>query len=153
MTGIDLFSTQQEILAYVQASIPQFVVESGGIPTAESLPFVDGVLEPYIVLRFSDDMPTSGGGSFMGAAYDEYYSYVDALCVGQSDTDARELANLVKTYLLGKKFENSAPLKKNYGGGQFAIFSEASRQPLAFIAVSSYRFGTNMTDVGSGTNV
>lgn len=153
MGGLDLFSVQQDIVEYLQTSIPQFDVNSGAIPTAQSLPLVNGRLQPYVILRFSDMMPTSGGGSFMGAQYDEYYSYCDALCVAETDTDARELANLVNSWMLGKKFDNASPIKKNYGGGQFAIVNEAGRQPVAFIAITSFRFAVNMTDVGSGSRV
>jgi len=149
MTGIDLFSAQEAIKAFVQAEIPQFVVESGGVPTAESLPFENGRLEPYIILRFSDMMPTSGGSSFVGALWDEYYTYVDALCLGETDTVARELAGLVNAKLLGQKFPNTGSVDKNYGGGQFAIFAEANRNPVAFVAVTSYRYAINMDDVGA----
>lgn len=151
--GLDLFSVQQEIKEYLIDSIPQFTVVSGGVPTAESLPFVNGALEPYVVLRFSDMMPTSGGGSWMGAQWDEYYSYVDGLCLGPTEDDARELANLVNSWMLGKKLSNASAIKKNYGGGSFAIFAEANRNPVAFVATTSFRFGTNVEDVGAGSRL
>lgn len=147
--GLDLFSVQQDILAYIKDEIPQFLVESGGIPTSESLPFKDGRLEPYVIVRFSDMMPQQGGGSFGGARYDEHYSYFDALCLGETDTDARDLANLVNSKLIGKVFPNASEIGKTWGGGQFAIFSEANRNPVAYVATASYRFQTNVEDVGN----
>jgi len=153
MVGLDLFSAQQAIAAYLQASIPQFTVETGAIPDGDSLPLEDGRLNPYVILRFTDMMPRSGGGSFMGPTHDEYYSYVDALCLGATDTDARELANLVNSYMIGKKFANTGALAKQFGGGRYAIFSEANRQPVAFVATTSYRYSVNTDDVGAGSNV
>ncbi len=147
--GLDLFSVQQSIKQYLIDEIPQWRVTSGGIPTAESLPFVDGVLEPYVILRFSDMMPQSGGASFGGAKWDEYYSYCDALCLGQTDDDARELVSLVNSKLIGAPFYNASELGKNYGGGQYAIYSEANRQPVAFIATSTFRYQTNIANVGA----
>lgn len=153
MTGINLFSVQQAIKQYLKDSIPLYSVESGATPTAESLPIVDGILEPLVILRFSDMMPSAGEGSFNGALYSGYYSYVDALCVGQTDDDARELAGIVNSFMLGKVFPNAGELRKNYGGGQFAIVSEAGRQPVAFVAVTSYRYIINMEDVGAGSRL
>jgi hypothetical protein len=149
MGGIDLYSVQQEIYQYVKTAIPQFLVETGGIPTAESLPFENGRLEPYIILRFSDMMPQQGGGSFGGARFDEQYSYVDALCLAETDTLARELAALVNAKMMGHSVANSSELGKTWGGGQFAIPSESNRSPVAYIVTASYRYTTNVEDVGS----
>lgn len=153
MAGLNLFAIQDQILNYLQVSIPQFTVESGGIPTAESLPLQNGRLDPYIVMRFSDMMPTSGGGSFVGPTNDEYYSYIDCLCVGETDRDARELANLANSYMLGKKFDNASAISKAFGGGSFAILSSASKMPEAYIQITSYRMSVNLKDVGSGSNI
>jgi len=151
--GIDLFDIQESIKEYIADSFPLINVDSGAVPTAESLPFVDGILEPYIIVRFSDMMPPSGGQTFGGPVYDEYYSYVDALCVGPTDTDARQLASFVNSFMLGKDFYNAGTIKKNFGGGQFAIAAEAGRQPIAFIAVASFRFPVNVSDIGAGSRL
>lgn len=152
MTGLDLFAVQQDIKQYFIDNLP-VPVSSGAIPTSESLPFVNGILEPFIVLRFSDSMPSSGDASFGGPVHDGYYSYVDALCLGQTDDDARELASLVGRTMISKRFPNTGSLRKIYGGGQFAIASEANRQPVAFVAVSSFQYLFNVDDVGANSLV
>jgi hypothetical protein len=108
MAGIDIFPTQQAIKAALDAEIPWEVV-SGGVPTADTIAVrrVEGILNPYVVLRFADIMPAARGKSVAGPLYDEYYSYVDALCVGQTDDEARELASLVNAKLLGRVFPNA----------------------------------------------
>jgi hypothetical protein len=128
----------------LQTSIPQFTVESGGIPTAESLPIQNGRLDPYVVVRFTDMMPTSGDGSFMGPTHDGYYTYIDCLCVGETDRDARELANLANSYMLGKKFDNASAIAKAFGGGSYAILSSASKMPEAYIQITSFRAAVNL---------
>lgn len=147
MAGIDLFPTQQAIKTALVDEIPWKVV-SGGVPTAETLLRVDGVLNPYVVLRFSDLMPAARGGSVGGALYDAYYSYVDALCVGQTDDEARELASLVNAKLLGRIFPNTDQIRRNFGGGMYAVES-GNRLPEAFVAVTSFRFNTNVDAVGT----
>lgn len=151
MSGIDLYGTQQEIKAYVKANVPWRVV-SGGFPEAESIPQVNGVCEVYVILRFSNMMPITNGGSFAGAAHDEYYSYVDAMCVGPTDDLALELASMVTRLLTGKKFDNTGELAPNYGGGQFALAS-GTAHPAAFIAITPFRYTINQSDVGSGSLV
>lgn len=149
--GLDLFSLQQEVKAYFTANVPWFVT-SGGVPDAYSLHYNNDVLDPYLVLRFSDGMPTSGDSTFGGARYDGYYSYVDGLCIGATDDEARELAGLVNRLIIGKKFTNSGEISPIYGGGTFAI-SLDSQHPLAYIAVTSFRFDYNISDVGAGSVV
>lgn len=153
MTGLDLNAVQVAITDYVKARFPNIAVETGSVPSAESLPFVDGMLDPFIVLRFTDMLPASGGQSFGGPVYDEYYGYVDALCVGQTDDDARELATLVNMRLIGKTVPNGGTLKKAFGGGQYAIISEANRQPVAFMLPASFRYAINVDDVGAGSDL
>lgn len=150
MSGLDLFSVQQDILDYVQGKFPELLVESGGVPELETLIYHDGVLEPYIILRFSELMPASRGSTWDGASTYEYYSYVDALCVGRNDTDAREVSSLVNRAMLSKKFPNASEIRKIFGGGGFAI-SDATRVPVAYISVASFAFTTNLEDVGSGS--
>ena len=142
MSGINLFKVQQDIKAYMVANVPWYV-ESGNVPDAKTLRTVNGVIDPYVILRFSGMMPTSRGGSFGGAIYDEYYSYVDFLCIGSTDTEARELASLCNRLIIGKKLPNAGEIKPNFGGGTFAI-SLNDQHPLAFIAVNAYRFSFNM---------
>lgn len=150
MSGLDLFSVQQAILNYVEACFPNLLVTSGGVPELETLIYQDGVMEPYIVLRFSELMPASRGSTWDGASTYEYYSYVDALCVGKTDTDARETMSLVNRFMLSKKFDNASELRKIFGGGGFAI-SDATRVPVAYISVASFAFTTNIDDVGAGS--
>lgn len=142
MSGINLFKIQQDIKAYMVANVPWYV-DSGNVPDARALRSVNGIIDPYVILRFSDMMPTSRGSGFGGAIYDDYYSYVDCLSIGSTDTEARELASLCNRLLIGKKFINTGEVVPNFGGGTFAI-SLNDEHPLAFIAVSAFRFSLNM---------
>lgn len=149
MTGLDLYSVQQEIKAKTVSDIP-FFVTTGGVPDAKTVRQVNGVVQPYVVLRFSDSMPTSRDKSFAGPRFDGQYGYVDALCIagGEDDDAARELGSKVGKTLLGFKPANAGALTKAYGGGSFYIAGENSK-PLFFVGIVSFRFSTNVEDVGS----
>jgi hypothetical protein len=149
MTGLDLFSIQEEIKTYLAGAIP-FHVESGGVPDATTVRQVNGTVEPYVVMRFADSMPSARDTSFGGARYDGLYSYVDCLCVagGRDDTNARRLGSLVNETLTGFTTDNIDELGKSFGGGTFYIASENSR-PIAWVGIASFRFSLNMTDVGA----
>jgi len=151
MAGLDLFTLQELVKDYLVDKI-NWPVDTGATPEAENLQLIDGVLSPYVVLRFSDGMPAQSerGNSFGGALYDEYYTYVDALCVAAKDVEARALASIVNRTLLGKVFENASEVKKAFGGGTFAV-PDAQRKPVAFVAIVSFRMNYNQTGVGTGS--
>ena len=151
--GLDLYALQDIVKSYLQTVI-NWPVDSGSTPEAENLQLVDGLLSPYVVLRFSDGMPVSSrsGTSFGGSVYDEYYTYVDAMCVAATDDEARKLASIVSRFMLGKKFPNASEVKKSFGGGNFAV-PDAQRKPVAFVAITSFRMNYNQTDVGSASLV
>lgn len=147
MAGLDNFSVQEAITTYLDSAIP-FDVSTGSFPTAESLPFVDGHLVPYVVLRFGDLLPRSGDTSFVGPTNDGYYSLFDALVVAETDVTARQLASKVARNTLGLKVDNASAVRKGFGGGSFAIL-DSNKNPIAFIATASFQYDTNLEDVGN----
>lgn len=149
MTGIDNYSIQATIKQFAIDNINWYVT-SGNVPDAKSLRYNDGVLDPYVIIRFSGMLPTSRGYSFNGALYDEYYSYFDVLCVAATDDEARELASVVDRLMIGKTFPNTGEMRVQAGGGLFAI-SLDTQHPLAFIAINAYRYSLNELDVGAGS--
>lgn len=147
MTGLDNFAVQQAITEYLQSVIP-FSVSTGAFPTVDSLPFVDGHLVPYVILRFGDLLPRSGDTSFVGPTNDGYYSLFDALVVAETDVTARELSSKITRNTLGLVVDNAGAVRKGFGGGSFAIL-DSNKNPVAFIATASFQYPTNLQDVGN----
>lgn len=149
MSGINLWEAQNLVLEYAKANLAKgdIKVHEGTVPDALSLQLRDGKLVPYYVLRFSDMMPASGGGSFMGAKYHEYYSYVDGICVASTPEKAREMASMFNATMVGKSFTNTSELSPAYGGGTFTVPS-GERTPAAYVAITSLRYNINLSDVG-----
>lgn len=152
MAGLDLFSIQQDIEDYVRDRLStdpwDYEVYTGAVPEAETLVMRDGVLQPYVVLRFSELMPVGRGSTWAGTEEHEFYSYVDAMCVARTDTDARQLSGMMNRIMLGKIFPNTGEIRKIYGGGTFAV-PDAKRIPVAFLSLASFAFNTNLTNPGS----
>jgi hypothetical protein len=146
--SFDLFASQEAITAYLDANL-NFLVATGGIEEAENLTATQGVIDPHVVLRYGSPQPTQADQSFAGARYDGEYSTVDAMCVGATDTEARGLASKVSKVLMGYRPDaNSSELKRDWGGGTFTVIAEGSR-PQFYIAWLSFRFDTNLYDVGA----
>ena len=147
--GLDLFSAQEEIKSHLETNLPYFV-DTGNVPDSKSVRQVNGLVEPYVILRFSDSMPSAKDSSFAGPRYDGLYAYVDALCIagGEDDTLSRRLGSMVNKILLGLSGENFSSIAKNYGGGSFFIGNENSK-PIAYVGIVSFRFMTNLADVGN----
>jgi hypothetical protein len=141
--GLNVFATQQSIFDYITDNIPWEVI-GGELPDAENIQLVNGVLKPYVVVRFSDSLKASGQASMGGPRQDGYYSLVQTLSVAAKDSDARELSSNLNMLLLGYTPDvNAGPLEKDFGGGAFSIKAVNSR-PTAFVSIAAYRFLTNM---------
>src|SRR6185437_3595227 len=94
----------------------------GEVPDAYNLHLVNGQLDPYVVIRFSDSLKASGQTSFGGPRQDGYYGLVLVICVGANDDEALELQSMCNAAMIGYKVDdNSGPIEKDFGGGSYAI--------------------------------
>jgi len=141
--GLNTYATQKGIFDHLTAEVPWQVVDSE-VPDSETVLLTNGVLKPYVVLRFSDSLAASGQNSFGGPVQDGYYSLFQALCVAPTGMKALELQSLCNIKLLGYQADsNSGPVTKDFGGGSMAI-KGVNSSPSFFVAISGYRFLTNM---------
>lgn len=143
MSGLDTYTTQQTIFDYLSANLGFDVVDSE-VPDAGSVILTNGVLVPYVVVRFGDALANGQQMSFGGPVYDGYYSPMMVLCVAPSGLEALELSSAVNKLLIGWTPDaNSGPLTKDFGGGSMAIKAPNSK-PSFFVAITAFRFLTNM---------
>ena len=141
--GLNVYASQQNIFDYVTAQIPWEVVD-GEIPDNETVQMVNGIVKPYVVMRFSDMLAASGQNSFGGPKSDGYYSLFQAICVGPSAKSARELQSLCNLKLIGYQPDaNAGPVTKDFGGGAMTI-KGVNSTPSFFVSIAGFRFLTNM---------
>lgn len=147
MAGLDINSVQDLILAKIE-TLPYDVIE-GDVGDAMTLVQENGVAQTFVIVQFGDMLHSSGADSFGGVTQDGYYSLVRTLAVASSPRRARQAASIVGQVLLGwAPGGNGTPLAREWGGGSYVI-SNAQSHPLAYSALSSFRFETNIENVGS----
>ena len=144
MTGLDIYTSQQAIFDYLTEQIPWEVADAE-IPDAENVHLVNGMLKPYVVVRFSDTLKASGQASFGGPRRDGYFGLMQTLSVAPTGLKALELASLVNDKMIGyQPTPNDGPIEKDFGGGSYAIKSVNSK-PSFFVAIAAFRFLTNLS--------
>jgi hypothetical protein len=147
MAGLDISAVQDEILAKMESDLPYEVME-GDVTDGLTLVQINGVTQTFIVVQFGDLLHASGSDSFGGVTLDGYYSLVRTLAIGSSPKRARQAASITGQVLLGWAPDNATPLAKEWGGGSYTI-GEANSRPLAYSALSSFRYETNIVDVSA----
>lgn len=146
--GLNVYATQKNLFDYATAQIPWEVVDAE-IPDAETVRLVNGVLKPYVVMRFSDMLKAGGQTSFGGPRWDGYYSLVQMICVATTGLKAQELQSLVNEKMIGYTPDaNAGPLEKDFGGGSMNIKAKGS-VPGFFVSIAAFRFLTNLQPQGN----
>lgn len=145
MTGLDVTSAQQSILDYAAAEMPAWTITEGEWSDGATVPMQNGVMQGYVIVRFSDGLlPTTSDTNFGGPKFDGYYTLVQFQSVATSAVNARTIMNKVNQAFIGfKPDDSSGPMTKSYGGGAFTIPGTNS-SPQYFVAICSFRFQTNM---------
>ena len=148
-SGLDIAGTQQQILDYIEANAPTgYQVVEGDVADALTITEVDGVRQPTWVVQFGDTLSEGGSGSFYGPTHDGYYSIFRVYSIGYSAAQSRKGNSVANQLVLGARFDNVGAIGKVFGGGSFTI-GEANSRPVAYVSIASFRFSTNLSDVGS----
>lgn len=141
--GLNVYASQQAIFDFATANIPWTVID-GEVPDSDTVLMENGVLQPYVVMRFSDMLSAGGQASFGGVRQDGYYSLFQAICVAPRALQALELGSLCNDIFLGHQpTTNDGPISKDFGGGSLTI-KGVNSTPTFFVSIVAYRFLTNM---------
>jgi hypothetical protein len=141
--GLNIYATQKTIKTYLQGALP-WPVLGGEIPDAYNVRMVNGEVDSYAVVRFSDLLKASGQDSFGGPRQDGYYGLVQVISVAATDDEVLELASMVNNVMIGHVPDaNSGPITKDFGGGSYDI-KGVNSQPSFLVAITAFRFLTNM---------
>lgn len=146
---MDLFSTQEDVLAYLTANLGHPVFPTN-YPAEGDEPSQNGVMQPYAVLRSNDATLTLGGGAVGGARHDEMYTLFDVLVVAGQEREARRVAYGaagVADLLTGYQPVDAGPLVRNPGGQVFVAGDGTGARPQSFIARVSFRCQVSVTNI------
>lgn len=149
MSGLSIAEAQNGIFDFIEANAPAgYQVVEGDIDDAFKIQQEDGVRQTTWVVQFSDMLPKSGDTSFCGPTNDGYYSIFRIYSLGSTARAARTAGSMANQLILGKTLPNVSSISKEFGGGSFTI-SEANSRPIVYVSIASFRFMTNIVDVGS----
>lgn len=147
--GLDIFATQNRILDYLTPRLEAagYDVWEGDISDAAQRASVNGVAQTTCVVQFGDLLPLANDKSFCGPELDGYYSLFRVFSIASTAALARQASSVVNMLSLGLVLDNVSAVRKEGGGGAYAL-GEANTRPLAFGLISSYRYSTNLASPG-----
>jgi hypothetical protein len=116
-----------------------------GIPEFDSLKFKGGVLEPYIIVQFSD-IVQGVGRSFAGTRGDDYDFPVRFMAVAPTAKIARQLRVKLTDKFTGFQPSYCAEMMKRGGGGLFTVTSD-SGAVVAYVAPVYFRTSLTLFEI------
>lgn len=129
-----LETIQDEILAFLQTTVPWTVGETG-VPDISQLETVNGQVKPYIVVQFGDIAP-GGNRAMSGAFDDDYQMSLYITVIGPTAKMARSISNTVLQQFLGKTFDWAGQIRKRSGGGMYSsTASNSATEAYAFPSI------------------
>lgn len=144
--ALNLVEVQDEILATLQAAIPQPVVEQA-IPDANTVRKVNGQITPYLALQFGDLQFIASGQGFTGVRTNDYDLPIYVQVCAADPTIARKIASgNVLSALLGLSFPWTGELRKRPGGGMWPIVNSNGATE-AYLFPSSWATRVQIADV------
>jgi len=148
MTGLDLISVQDAILAHIESSLPEYEIKEDEVLDDEYLLKIDNNVKPFIVLRWHGLQRSAANASFAGVRFDEYNSSVDIVVVAPSPKIGRRALNYVMDNLIGWPVPGGSQLTPIGGAAVFPVV-DYDAKPHIYLAVNTLSFQVNSTGVGS----
>ena len=136
--SLDLLAVQDQITAKLR-ELAQDVYETSA-PEDSKLKFdTNGMILPYIVVRYSDMYESVDARGITSTRYDIKVSYADVLCIGPTDRSVRQVVGLVRDKLLGFIPSDAGELRIDGGTHYVGIDPKPNR----FEAQLSFVFPVN----------
>jgi hypothetical protein len=148
MSGLDVFTTQESISAYVRQQFPNYVVYDDIILDDEFIIKQGNKVKPYIVLQYGGLNDSGTAGSFAGVRHDEYYSTVDLCVIAPTPNQARRGLNALQNVLLGWTPTDSTPMRITSGMDILGI-PNSSNLVTVYLASVRMAYNVNTTDIGA----
>jgi hypothetical protein len=148
MSGLDVYTTQEAISAYVRSQFPNYEVYDDVVLDDDFVVKQGNSVNPYIVLQYGSLRRSPTNGSFAGVRFDEYYSTVDISVVAPKPSQARRSSNVIVDKLIGYKPTGSSPMVPE-GGSVFWAASDNSGRPYVYVANFRLSYAINSSDAGA----
>jgi hypothetical protein len=147
MTGFNLISAQDTILAYIEAEFPSYEVYEDYILNEQELARVDSRVKPYIVISWHGLNRLNSAGSITGVRQDEYESGFDIGIIAPTPKQCRKGLNIIVDDLIGYSFDGTAYLTPGQSSNTFVV-SNREGVPHLYMAMSEFTFPMNYDNPG-----
>jgi len=147
MSGLDLFSVQKTITAYIKQEFAGYNVYDDDILNDEALLRIGNKVKPYIVLRWGNLDRNTAATSFAGVRHDEYISSVDICVVAPTGSQARRSLNVIYDKLIGWNPTGAGRLIP-FGGSGLYVVDDRDGVPHVYIATARLEFAMNTQSIG-----
>lgn len=143
--ALNLVQVQDEVFQTLDNAIPQPLVEQG-IPDADTVRKVGGMIEPYVAIQFGDLQDVVSGRGFTGVRTNTYDLPIYVQVCASDATVARKIASgNVLDALLGLTFSWTGQLRKRPGGGMFPV-TNSNGATEAYLFPSSWALRVQIAD-------
>lgn len=137
--GFDLYAIEKEIKEYLQAEYPAYPFYTNQIPEDEAMPRTDGEVLPFFVIQNGPLTPRVRGKNVAGVRHDEYYSWVQIICISSVEDDCSAALSMVTDKLTGYKTALHTALvpdgsTTDYGSRQYSV------RPVIFYRSQRFEF-------------
>jgi len=147
MAGLDLFSIQDEIAAYVRSQFTAYDVIEDDFIDDDYILRLNNNVKPFIFLRWGSLLRMANNASFGGVRYDEYMSSVDVSIVAPSPRIARKASNMINDRLIGWKLSSGPALVPTGGQASWSV-NDSNGRPHLFVASMRFNYSVNAESVG-----
>lgn len=139
MPGLDLVAVQDEILAHIQTTFPNYEIKEDEVLDDEYLVNLNGNVKPFLVVRWHGLNRSVNNNSFAGVRWDEYNSAVDIIAIAPSPRIARRVLAHVMDGIIGWVVPGGGQLIPSGGASVSAIMDPQAR-PHLYLAVNTLTF-------------
>ena len=137
--GLSLIPIQDEIVVKLK-ELSQTVYENG-VPDDSALEYSNGTMLPFIVPFFGGWSPSLDSNGIVSSRYDLGESFVIVQCVGPTERSARQVADLVRSKLMGYIPADAGELVP-VSNSRY-VTPDFSSRPAKYIAEVSFRYPVN----------
>jgi hypothetical protein len=118
-------------------------VYDNGVPEDSSLNYSpDGVMLPYIIIRYAGFIQPSSERGLTGPREDLGRSYVECVCMGPNERTVRQVADLVVDKLTGFQPSDAGTLFPETTGKPYIVPDTGSR-PVRYASEVGFTFAVN----------
>lgn len=148
MTGFNLVSVQDTILAYIKSEFPQYEVYEDYVLNEQELLKVDNRVKPYIVISWYGLSRLGGNAAISGVRQDEYESGFDIGIIAPTPKQCRLGLNIVIDNLIGYSYDGVGYLTPGQSSNAFVV-ANRNGVPHLYMAMAEFTFPMNTTDPGT----